>query len=73
MNEQLARERVTVFQPKVARKLLQAGFQIVDIKPDKADPCCKKTLFVFRNEQGFGEALRRICNGECQESLRCQK
>lgn len=67
------KERITVFKPQIARKLLQAGFTIVDIKPDKSDLYGKKTLFVFRNDIGFWETLAKICDSECRESPRCQK
>jgi len=51
---------IVIFTPQKARKLLRKGFTIVDIKPDKNDPDKKKSLFVFRNDEGIYEALSEI-------------
>lgn len=48
---------ITVFTAKVARKLLKEGFTIVDIKPDRLDPDHKRTLFLFKNEDGLIEKI----------------
>lgn len=44
---------ITVFTAKKPRKLLKEGFTIVDIKPDRLDPDHKRTLFLFKNEDGL--------------------
>lgn len=49
----MKKEVITVFTAKKARKLLREGFTIVDIKPDRLDPDHKRTLFLFKNEDGL--------------------
>ena len=49
----MKKEVITVFTAKKARKLLKEGYQIVDIKPDRLDPDHKRTLFLFKNEDGL--------------------
>ena len=53
----MKKEVITVFTAKVARKLLREGFTIVDIKPDKTDFEGKRTLFLFKYEDGIMESL----------------
>lgn len=53
----MRKEIITVFTAKVARKLLREGFTIVDIKPDRLDPDHKRTLFLFKNEDGLMEKI----------------
>ena len=53
----MKKEVITVFTAKVARKLLREGFIIVDIKPDRLDPSHKRTLFLFKNEDGLMEKI----------------
>lgn len=53
----MKKEVITVFTAKVARKLLKEGYQIVDIKPDRLDPDHKRTLFLFKNENGLIEKI----------------
>ena len=53
----MKKEVITVFTAKVARKLLKEGYQIVDIKPDRLDPDHKRTLFLFKNEDGLMEKI----------------
>lgn len=49
----MRKEVITVFTAKKARRLLKEGFTIVDIKPDRLDPDYKRTLFLFKNEDGL--------------------
>lgn len=49
----MKKEVITVFTAKKARELLREGFTIVDIKPDRLDPDHKRTLFLFKNEDGL--------------------
>ena len=53
----MKKEVITVFTAKKARKLLKEGYQIVDIKPDRLDPDHKRTLFLFKNEDGLMEKI----------------
>ena len=53
----MKKEVITVFTAKKARKLLKKGFTIVDIKPDKTDFEGKRTLFLFKYEDGIMESL----------------
>lgn len=49
-----------VFSADVARKLLKAGYQIVDIRPDKMDSDNKRSIFVFRNDSGLDEFIQKL-------------
>ena len=53
----MKKEVITVFTAKKARQLLKEGFTIVDIKPDRLDPDHKRTLFLFKNEDGLMEKI----------------
>ena len=53
----MRKEVITVFTAKKARELLREGFTIVDIKPDRLDPDHKRTLFLFKNEDGLIEKI----------------
>ena len=53
----MKKEVITVFTAKKARELLREGFTIVDIKPDRLDPDHKRTLFLFKNENGLMEKI----------------
>ena len=53
----MKKEVITVFTAKKARELLREGFTIVDIKPDKTDFEGKRTLFLFKYEDGIMESL----------------
>ena len=58
----MKKEVITVFTAKKARKLLKEGYQIVDIKPDKTDFEGKRTLFLFKYEDGIMESLSKKKN-----------
>ena len=49
---------VTVFTAQKARQLLKEGFVITDIKPGKTDDDHKRSIFIFRNEEGLLERLK---------------
>ena len=53
----MKKEVITVFTAKKARQLLKGGFTIVDIKHDRLDPSHKRTLFLFKNENGLMEKI----------------
>lgn len=57
MNE---KENLMVFTADMARQLLRQGYSIVDIKPDKLDKEGKRSVFVFRNENGLQEAIAKL-------------
>ena len=48
---------VVICSAKLARKLLKAGYSIVDIKPDKGDLEGNRSVFVFRNDDGLIEKM----------------
>lgn len=52
------KEFITVFTAQKARQLLKKGFTIVDIKPDKTDVDGKKSIFIFKNEEGLIELVK---------------
>ncbi len=40
------KDSILVFNPKIARSLIKAGYQVIDIKPYKENT--DKTIFVFK-------------------------
>lgn len=52
------KEFVTVFTAQKARQLLKEGFVIADIKADKTDDDHKRSIFIFRNEEGLLDRLK---------------
>ena len=54
----IMKEFVTVFTAQKARQLLKEGFVITDIKADKTDDDHKRSIFIFRNEEGLLERLK---------------
>lgn len=51
------KETIVIFTAKKARILLKMGYTLVDIKPDKTDPDGKRSVFVFKNEDGILENI----------------
>lgn len=49
---------VVICSAKMARKLLKDGSSIVDIKPDKTDLEGKRSVFVFKNDNGIRDKMR---------------
>lgn len=49
---------IIVFTAKIARELLHDGYTLVDIKPDKKDPDGKRSIFVFKIENGLLDKIR---------------
>ena len=47
------KDGVLVFYASQARELLKNGYIIMDVKLDKRDPDRKRTVFVFKNENGL--------------------
>ena len=54
------RDFVNVFTASMAKKLLEKGYKIVDLKQDKQDPDGKRSIFVFKNENGLEEAVKEL-------------
>lgn len=54
----IMKEFVTVFTAQKARQLLKEGFTIADIKADKTDVDHKRSIFIFRNEEGLLDRLK---------------
>lgn len=51
------KDTVIIFTAKKARALLKMGYTLVDIKPDKMDVDHKRSVFVFKNEDGILENI----------------
>lgn len=49
-----------VYDARIARELLKHGYHIVDIKPDKYDKDKKRSVFVFKNEEGLESIVFNI-------------
>lgn len=47
-----------VSDPVIARKLVQSGFSIIDIKPKKHFP--RETAFVFEIKDGFIDEMNKL-------------
>jgi len=54
----MEKKAITIFTTNKARELLKAGFTMIDIKPDKNDPEGKRSVFVFKNEEGLLEKIK---------------
>ena len=52
------KETIVIFTASKARELLKNGFTLVDIKPDKKDSEGKRSVFVFKNEEGLLEKIK---------------
>ena len=54
----MEKKAITIFTASKARDLLKDGFTIIDIKPDKTDLDGKRSVFVFKNEEGLLEKIK---------------
>ena len=55
----MEKKSITIFTASKARELLKDGrFTLIDIKPDKTDPDGKRSVFVFKNENGLLEKIK---------------
>lgn len=52
------KETIVIFTASKARELLKNGFTLVDIKPDKKDEDGKRSVFVFKLEDGILENIK---------------
>lgn len=55
----MEKKAITIFTAKTARNLLKDGFTIIDIKPDKTDVDGKRSVFIFKNDDGLMERIRK--------------
>lgn len=55
----MEKKTITIFTANKARELLKAGYTIVDIKPDKGDPDGKRSVFVFKYEDGLLDRIQK--------------
>ena len=54
----IMKETITIFTASKARELLKEGkFHLIDIKPDKTDPDRKRSVFIFKYENGIEDYL----------------
>lgn len=60
---------ITVFTASLARRLLAQGYKIIDIKQDKQDPDGKRSLFVFKDEEGLQEIIDDIKKARERDEL----
>ena len=52
------KETIVIFTASKARELLKKGFTLIDIKPDKKDEDGKRSVFVFKLEEGILEKIK---------------
>ena len=58
----MEKKAITIFTTSKARELLKNGFTLIDIKPDKFDEDGKRSVFVFKNEDGLLEKIKENKN-----------
>ena len=54
----MQKETIVIFTASKARELLHKGFKLIDIKPDKKDEDGKRSVFVFKLEEGILENIK---------------
>ena len=52
------KDSIVIFSATRARELLRAGFQIIDIKPDRKDKTHMRSVFVFRYDERIHQYLK---------------
>ena len=60
---------ITVFTASLARRLLVQGYTIIDIKQDKQDPDGKRTIFIFKEEEGLQDIITGIKKARERDAL----
>lgn len=58
--EDESKNRVIIYSGRIANALLDKGYQIVQVRPDKRNKI--KTVFVFRADDGIENELYRMTN-----------
>ena len=51
---------IVIFTASRARQLLKAGFQIIDIKPDRKDKTHMRSVFIFRYDERIQQYLKEM-------------
>ena len=54
----MEKKAITIFTASKARELLKDGCTISEIKPDKTELDGKRSVFVFKNEEGLLEKIK---------------
>ena len=54
------KDSIIIFSATRARELLRAGFQIIDIKPDRKDKTHMRSVFVFRYDEKIQQYLKEM-------------
>ena len=67
MNSNTEKDSVCVFYASQARQLLKNGYTIIDLKVDKRDPSRKRTIFIFKNEEGLIEKIKKLRETELSQ------
>ena len=58
--ENKERKTIAIFTASKAKQLLKAGFQIIDIKPDRKDKTHMRSVFVFRYDERIQQYLEEM-------------
>ena len=58
--ENKERKTIVIFTASRARQLLKAGFQILDIKPDRKDKTQMRSVFIFRYDERIQQYLKEM-------------
>ena len=58
--ENKERKTIVIFAASRARQLLKAGFQIIDIKPDRKDKTHMRSVFIFRYDERIQQYLKEM-------------
>lgn len=54
------KDSIVIFSATRARELLRAGFQIIDIKPDRKDKTHMRSVFIFRYDERIQQYLEKM-------------
>lgn len=58
--ENKERKTIIIFTASKARELLKAGFQIIDLKPDRKDKTHMRSVFVFQYDEKIQQYLKEM-------------
>lgn len=58
--EDESKNRVIIYSGRIANALLDKGYQIVQVRPDKRNKI--KSVFVFRADDGIEDELLKMIN-----------
>ena len=54
------KDSIIIFSATRARQLLKAGFQIIELKPDRKDKTHMRSVFVFRYDERIQQYLEKM-------------